>query len=70
MEQCKCGSYALNIDSKVCDICYYKKQLDELTKATIEFLRQINGTEKYWLARQYVIKLTGRVRSVKNKINR
>jgi len=29
MEQCKCGSYAVNIDPeyKVCDVCFYKNRL-------------------------------------------
>ncbi len=32
MNQCKCGSYALNIAPKsdLCDVCYYKDKLEKI----------------------------------------
>jgi len=37
MSQCNCGSRATNIDTEVCDVCFYKNQLIKIKTELQDF---------------------------------
>ena len=49
MKQCKCGSFALNLDDNLCDVCYWKNKHDKLkaeNEKLIQDLSEINDLVK------------------------